>query len=175
MTSSSTFRSIDAIAERTDSVSEAEGNVVVSPVTRAAAVRTRGGAARGAPRPGAAEPGRDAQGRCTRRAAAVSTLVAFGALLMVTSERPEPVPMVAWFAVIAALGVFAALRQNSAVDYGVVAVASFGTTVPTSVTGNYRLGDIRRLGLTMQPARPDADDGDSKEADADGALHRAGV
>jgi oligopeptide transport system permease protein len=31
------------------------------------------------------------------------------------------------------LGVFAALRQNSAIDYGVVAVASFGTTVPTFV------------------------------------------
>lgn len=36
-------------------------------------------------------------------------MAAFGALLMVTSVRPDPVPMVAWFAVIAALGVFAAI------------------------------------------------------------------
>jgi uncharacterized oligopeptide transporter (OPT) family protein len=36
-------------------------------------------------------------------------MAAFGALLMVTSVRPEPIPMVLWFAVIAALGVFAAI------------------------------------------------------------------
>jgi putative OPT family oligopeptide transporter len=36
-------------------------------------------------------------------------MAAFGALLMVTSVRPEPIPMIAWFAVIAALGVFAAI------------------------------------------------------------------
>ena len=36
-------------------------------------------------------------------------MAAFGALLMVTSVRPEPIPMVAWFGVIAALGVFAAI------------------------------------------------------------------
>jgi OPT family oligopeptide transporter len=36
-------------------------------------------------------------------------MAAFGALLMVTSVRPEPVPMIAWFGVIAALGVFAAI------------------------------------------------------------------
>lgn len=36
-------------------------------------------------------------------------MAAFGALLMVTSVRPDPVPMVAWFGVIAALGVFAAI------------------------------------------------------------------
>lgn len=36
-------------------------------------------------------------------------MAAFGALLMVTSVRPEPVPMILWFAVIAALGVFAAI------------------------------------------------------------------
>lgn len=36
-------------------------------------------------------------------------MAAFGALLMVTSVRPDTVPMVAWFAVIAALGVFAAI------------------------------------------------------------------
>ncbi len=36
-------------------------------------------------------------------------MAAFGALLMVTVVRPEPLPMVAWFAVIAALGVFVAI------------------------------------------------------------------
>jgi uncharacterized oligopeptide transporter (OPT) family protein len=36
-------------------------------------------------------------------------MAAFGALLMVTAVRPEPVPMIAWFAVIAALGVFCAI------------------------------------------------------------------
>jgi OPT family oligopeptide transporter len=36
-------------------------------------------------------------------------MAAFGALLMVTSVRPEPIPMILWFAVIAALGVFAAI------------------------------------------------------------------
>lgn len=36
-------------------------------------------------------------------------MAAFGALLMITSVRPEPIPMIAWFAVIAALGVFAAI------------------------------------------------------------------
>jgi len=36
-------------------------------------------------------------------------MAAFGALLMVTTLRPEPLAMVGWFAVIAALGVFAAI------------------------------------------------------------------
>jgi OPT family oligopeptide transporter len=36
-------------------------------------------------------------------------MAAFGALLMVTAVRPEPAPMIAWFAVIAALGVFTAI------------------------------------------------------------------
>jgi OPT family oligopeptide transporter len=36
-------------------------------------------------------------------------MAAFGALLMVTTVRPEPLPMIAWFALIAALGVFAAI------------------------------------------------------------------
>ena len=36
-------------------------------------------------------------------------MAAFGALLMVTAVRPEPLPLVAWFAVIAALGVFVAI------------------------------------------------------------------
>lgn len=36
-------------------------------------------------------------------------MAAFGALLMVTTVRPDPVLMIAWFAVIAALGVFAAI------------------------------------------------------------------
>src|SRR6185295_1888500 len=36
-------------------------------------------------------------------------MAAFGALLMVTTLRPSLVPMIAWFAVIAALGVFAAI------------------------------------------------------------------
>ncbi|HTL66808.1 MAG TPA: OPT family oligopeptide transporter [Lacunisphaera sp.] len=36
-------------------------------------------------------------------------MAAFGALLMVTTTRPEPLPMVLWFALIAALGVFAAI------------------------------------------------------------------
>ncbi|HLA76289.1 MAG TPA: OPT family oligopeptide transporter [Vicinamibacteria bacterium] len=36
-------------------------------------------------------------------------MAAFGALLMVTTVRPETLPMVAWFGVIAALGVFAAI------------------------------------------------------------------
>lgn len=36
-------------------------------------------------------------------------MAAFGALLMVTAVRPDPLPMVAWFGVIAALGVFAAI------------------------------------------------------------------
>jgi OPT family oligopeptide transporter len=36
-------------------------------------------------------------------------MAAFGALLMVTSARPAAVPMIAWFGVIAALGVFAAI------------------------------------------------------------------
>jgi len=36
-------------------------------------------------------------------------MAAFGALLMVTTIRPDPLPMIAWFAVIAALGVFAAI------------------------------------------------------------------
>jgi OPT family oligopeptide transporter len=36
-------------------------------------------------------------------------MAAFGALLMVTAVRPDPVPMIAWFAVIAALGVFTAI------------------------------------------------------------------
>jgi putative OPT family oligopeptide transporter len=36
-------------------------------------------------------------------------MAAFGALLMVTAVRPDPWSMVAWFAVIAALGVFAAI------------------------------------------------------------------
>lgn len=36
-------------------------------------------------------------------------MAAFGALLMVTSVRPPQVPMVLWFAAIAALGVFAAI------------------------------------------------------------------
>ncbi len=36
-------------------------------------------------------------------------MAAFGALMMVTDIRPSALPMVAWFAVIAALGVFAAI------------------------------------------------------------------
>ena len=36
-------------------------------------------------------------------------MAAFGALLMVTATRPAAVPMIAWFGVIAALGVFAAI------------------------------------------------------------------
>jgi OPT family oligopeptide transporter len=36
-------------------------------------------------------------------------MAAFGALLMVTTARPNPVAMIAWFAGIAALGVFAAI------------------------------------------------------------------
>jgi OPT family oligopeptide transporter len=36
-------------------------------------------------------------------------MAAFGALLMVTTVRPDPLPLVAWFAVIAALGVFVAI------------------------------------------------------------------
>ncbi|HEX2861706.1 MAG TPA: OPT family oligopeptide transporter [Lacunisphaera sp.] len=36
-------------------------------------------------------------------------MAAFGALLMITTVRPEPLPMIAWFGVIAALGVFAAV------------------------------------------------------------------
>ncbi|HYP16631.1 MAG TPA: OPT family oligopeptide transporter [Opitutus sp.] len=36
-------------------------------------------------------------------------MAAFGALLMVTTFRPESLPMIAWFALIAALGVFAAI------------------------------------------------------------------
>ena len=36
-------------------------------------------------------------------------MAAFGALLMVTSVRPASVPLIAWFGVIAALGVFAAI------------------------------------------------------------------
>jgi len=36
-------------------------------------------------------------------------MAAFGALLMVTTLRPEGLPLVAWFAVIAALGVFVAI------------------------------------------------------------------
>jgi uncharacterized oligopeptide transporter (OPT) family protein len=36
-------------------------------------------------------------------------MAAFGALLMVTTVRPDSLPMIAWFAVIAALGVFAAI------------------------------------------------------------------
>jgi len=36
-------------------------------------------------------------------------MAALGALLMVTTMRPEPLPLVAWFALIAALGVFAAI------------------------------------------------------------------
>lgn len=36
-------------------------------------------------------------------------MAAFGALLMVTTERPPSLPIVAWFALIAALGVFAAI------------------------------------------------------------------
>lgn len=36
-------------------------------------------------------------------------MAAFGALLMVTSVRPPSIPMVVWFAVIAAMGVFAAI------------------------------------------------------------------
>ncbi len=36
-------------------------------------------------------------------------MAAFGALLMVTSDRPPSIPIIAWFAVIAALGVFAAI------------------------------------------------------------------
>lgn len=36
-------------------------------------------------------------------------MAAFGALLMVTTVRPPSVPLIAWFAVIAALGVFAAI------------------------------------------------------------------
>lgn len=36
-------------------------------------------------------------------------MAAFGALLMITSIRPDAIPMIAWFGVIAALGVFAAI------------------------------------------------------------------
>ena len=36
-------------------------------------------------------------------------MAAFGALLMITSVRPDTLPMVAWFGTIAALGVFAAI------------------------------------------------------------------
>ncbi|MSU50178.1 MAG: OPT family oligopeptide transporter [Opitutus sp.] len=36
-------------------------------------------------------------------------MAAFGALLMITTVRPDSLPMIAWFAVIAALGVFAAI------------------------------------------------------------------
>lgn len=36
-------------------------------------------------------------------------MAAFGALLMVTTVRPETLPMIAWFALIAALGVFTAI------------------------------------------------------------------
>ncbi len=36
-------------------------------------------------------------------------MAAFGALLMITTVRPDPLPMIAWFGVIAALGVFAAI------------------------------------------------------------------
>lgn len=46
-------------------------------------------------------------------------MAAFGALLMVTTARPEPLAIMVWFAVIAALGVFAAIpikRQLIDVD-----------------------------------------------------------
>lgn len=36
-------------------------------------------------------------------------MAAFGALLMVTTDRPPSIPIIAWFAAIAALGVFAAI------------------------------------------------------------------
>ena len=36
-------------------------------------------------------------------------MAAFGALLMVTTVRPDALPMIAWFGVIAALGVFVAI------------------------------------------------------------------
>lgn len=36
-------------------------------------------------------------------------MAAFGALLMVTAVRPDPLPMILWFGAIAALGVFAAI------------------------------------------------------------------
>lgn len=36
-------------------------------------------------------------------------MAAFGALLMVTSDRPASIPLIVWFATIAALGVFAAI------------------------------------------------------------------
>ncbi|MCA3011718.1 MAG: OPT/YSL family transporter, partial [Myxococcaceae bacterium] len=36
-------------------------------------------------------------------------MAAFGALLMVTSDRPPAIPLILWFAAIAALGVFAAI------------------------------------------------------------------
>lgn len=36
-------------------------------------------------------------------------MAAFGALLMVTTVRPDPLPMILWFGAIAALGVFAAI------------------------------------------------------------------
>jgi putative OPT family oligopeptide transporter len=36
-------------------------------------------------------------------------MAAFGALFMITTVRPDPLPMILWFAVIAALGVFAAI------------------------------------------------------------------
>ncbi|MCC7384640.1 MAG: OPT/YSL family transporter [Deltaproteobacteria bacterium] len=59
-------------------------------------------------------------------------MAAFGALLMVTTLRPDPTPMVAWFALIAALGVFAAIPiKRQLID---VEKLSFPTGTATAET-----------------------------------------
>lgn len=65
-------------------------------------------------------------------------MAAFGALLMVTTMRPEPLPLMLWFGAIAALGVFAAVplkrqlinREQLAFPTGLATAATLRTLHP---------------------------------------------
>jgi uncharacterized oligopeptide transporter (OPT) family protein len=86
-------------------------------------------------------------------------MAAFGALLMVTTMRPQTLPMVAWFAVIAALGVFAAIpikrqlinKEGLAFPTG-TATAETLTTIHGSSAGAAREGSQKAKALAIAGA-----------------------
>jgi OPT family oligopeptide transporter len=82
-------------------------------------------------------------------------MAAFGALLMITSVRPDIVPMILWFAVIAALGVFCAIpiKRQLINREGLV----FPTGTATAETLRVLHGDQRAAGdAASSPARSSA-------------------
>lgn len=69
-------------------------------------------------------------------------MAAFGALLMVTTTRPDPIPMVAWFGVIAALGVFAAIPiKRQLIDEEQLAFPTGKATAETITSIHAESGD----------------------------------